>query len=203
MNGVYRTRVGYAGGTTKNPTYYTIGDHSETIRIEFDPKVITYEELLDIFWESHSPAARPYSNQYMSIIFYHGSEQKRLAEQSLRKIQREIGKPVITRVEPAGIFTTAEEYHQKYYLKNDPLLMKDLRRYYPDPNDLTDSTAAARINGYIGRYGTPEEMENEVASLGLSREGVERLVKSMVPGNSGDYRGLVTRVLNVCGFTVN
>ncbi len=65
-----RTRVGYAGGTKRNPTYYNLGDHTETIQIDYDPTYVSYRELLDIFWESHDPAARPWSRQYMAVVFY-------------------------------------------------------------------------------------------------------------------------------------
>ena len=66
-----RTRVGYAGGTTNNPTYRALGDHAETIQVDYDPTQISYEELLEAFWTSHSPTSRPWSRQYASIIFYH------------------------------------------------------------------------------------------------------------------------------------
>ena len=77
-----RTRVGYAGGTKENPTYTSLGDHSEAIRIDYDPTRISYAELLEIFWQSHNCTSRAYSRQYMSIILYHDEEQRKLAEES-------------------------------------------------------------------------------------------------------------------------
>ena len=79
--GIIRTRVGYSGGSKKNPTYYDLGGHTETIQIDYDPKKITYEELLDIFWESHEPTLS-LSSQYASIIFFHNEEQKKIAKKS-------------------------------------------------------------------------------------------------------------------------
>lgn len=69
-----RTRVGYAGGSKENPTYYSLGDHSETIQIDYDPTQISYGQLLEVFWNSHNPTYEPWSRQYMSIIFYHSED---------------------------------------------------------------------------------------------------------------------------------
>ena len=91
LKGVYKTQVGYAGGTTPSPTYYGMGDHTESIEIYYDPKVVSYNDLLDIFWESHSPTSRPYSRQYMSMIMYNSEKQRRSAEASLKKWEKELG----------------------------------------------------------------------------------------------------------------
>ncbi len=80
MKGVVRTRVGYAGGEAPDPTYRRIQDHTEAIQIEYDPSITSYEELLEIFWESHDPTSRPYSRQYMSIVLYHNQEQRQIIE---------------------------------------------------------------------------------------------------------------------------
>ena len=74
-----RTRVGYAGGSKPNPTYRDLGDHSETVQIDYDPSKISYQELLAIFWDTHNPGSRPYSRQYASIVFPHDAEQENLA----------------------------------------------------------------------------------------------------------------------------
>lgn len=177
LEGVIRTRVGYAGGTTENPTYRSIGDHTESIEIVYDPSVISYEELLDLFWESHNPAARPYSRQYMSLILYRNDEQKRAAEKSLEEREKIIGKEIRTQIVPLDIFYQAEDYHQKYNLKGNSVILEDLRRYYPDPQGITDSTAAARINGYLGRYGSKKELEREIESFGLTEEGEKALLR--------------------------
>jgi len=69
--GVVRTRVGYTGGSTKNPTYHSLGDHTETVQIDYDPTQISFEELLDVFWDSHRPTQRAWSRQYMAAVFFH------------------------------------------------------------------------------------------------------------------------------------
>ncbi len=177
MNGVVKTRVGYAGGTKDSPTYRNMGDHSESIRIEFDPKKISYEQLLDTFWKNHSPGARALSSQYMSIIFYHDEEQKRMAEQSKRLHEARLGAPVHTVIAPAADFAAAEDYHQKYYLRNNRILNEQFEAIYPDPGALVDSTAAARINGYLGGYGSLDSLREILPNLGLSEKAGQELLK--------------------------
>jgi peptide-methionine (S)-S-oxide reductase len=173
---VVRTRVGYAGGTTKNPTYYNLGDHTETIQIDYDPTQVSYEELLDVFWDSHNPAQRPWSRQYMSIVFYHNDEQKRLAMETRDREAAKINSEIFTEIVPASEFYLAEAYHQKYRLRQVPDLMKEFSVIYPDNEDFVDSTAAARVNGYLGGYGTFEALQAELSGLGLSPAGSQRLL---------------------------
>jgi peptide-methionine (S)-S-oxide reductase len=179
---VIRTRVGYAGGTTSNPTYYNIGDHSETIQIDYDPAVISYEELLNIFWKSHDPTYNPgifqsFSRQYLSIIFYHGEEQERLAMESKQHEETKRGEKIYTDIMPLSRFYLAEDYHQKYYLRQSSDLLKEFSRIYPDTNSLINSTAVTRINGYLGGNGTFEELQKQLNSLGLSSSGEKRLLE--------------------------
>jgi len=119
IDGVARTRVGYAGGSSNNPIYYNLDGHSETIQIAYDPTKVTYEELLDVFWDSHHPSAEPYSRQYMSIVFYHNEEQRRLAIESKECEESRSGLSVITEIIPFSEFYLAEDYHQKYYLRQE------------------------------------------------------------------------------------
>ena len=171
-----RTRVGYAGGTTKNPTYHNLGDHTETIQIDYDPTQISYEALLDIFWDSHNPAQRPWSRQYMSIVFYHNDEQKRLAMETRDREAAKINGEIFTEIIPASEFYLAEAYHQKYRLRQVPDLMKEFSIMYPDNDDFVDSTAAARINGHLSGHGTFEALQAELSDLGLSPAGSKRLL---------------------------
>ena len=175
MDGVVRTRVGYAGGTQENPTYYRLGDHSETIQIDYDPNRITYRDLLDVFWSSHNPCTAPWSRQYMSIIFYHNEEQRQLAVETKEREEASQGKRIFTEILPASGFYLAEDYHQKYYLRQEPQLLREYKTIYPDETDFVNSTAVARVNGYIGGYGTPAALDEELDSLGLSQPAGERL----------------------------
>ena len=163
-----RTRVGYAGGTTDNPTYYHLGDHTETIQIEYDPNPISYQELLDVFWAGHDPTRPASSRQYASIIFYHNEEQKRLAQESKERQEAQCGCQIYTEIVPATEFYQAEGYHQKYRLQQSLDLVSEFNAIYPDNRDFVNSTAAARVNGYVGGYGTLSDLQAEIDDLGLS-----------------------------------
>jgi len=170
---VIRTRVGYAGGSSEDPTYHRIGDHSETIQIDFDPERITYTELLDIFWSAHNPRTPSFSRQYRSAIFVHDERQRRFAEQT-KKREETKGK-IYTEITALARFYPAEDYHQKYYLRGVERLMGELKALYPREEDFRDSTTAARLNGYVGGFGTLEQLEREIQSFGLSERAGQYL----------------------------
>lgn len=195
---MWRTRVGYAGGSTPNPTYRNIGDHSEAVEIEYDPRAITYAGLLRLFWEGHEPMRPAWTRQYASVIFWRDEEQRRLAEESLR--EREAGRgEVYTRVERLEGFHRAEDYHQKYYLRGAGELMTDFAAIYLDngpdnrPDNrqdgraFTDSPAAARVNGYVGGYAGPERLSRDLPLLGLSPRG-ESFLRRVVERGRGLWR---------------
>lgn len=171
-----RTRVGYAGGTTKDPTYHNLGDHTETIQIDYDPAQVSYEELLDVFWSSHFPVQQSWSRQYMSIVFYHDEEQKRLAMETRDREAAKLGTQIFTEIVPASEFYLAEPYHQKHRLRQVPALMGDLSRMYPDDGDFVASTAAARVNGYLGGHGTLDALQAELGTFGLSPAAGQKLL---------------------------
>lgn len=174
-----RTRVGYAGGKKKAPTYRSMGDHTETVQVDFDPQRITYTQLLDIIWESHRPTGRNSSGQYMNAVFYHDEGQQETALASKAALEKKLGRSVTTRVLPVRSFTMAEDYHQKYILKSQSSLKKELTRIYPRHQDLVASTAAARMNGYAGGNGGADQLARELSSLGLSDHG-EKILAKMV-----------------------
>jgi peptide-methionine (S)-S-oxide reductase len=179
--------VGYAGGTTRKPTYENIGDHSEAVEIEFDPTRISYQDLLAVFWQAHDPAYRSISRQYRAAVFWQGDEQHRLAELSRARAAAGIGREVATALEPLRGFTPAEDYHQKYYLRSVKPVAAAFRRHYPVERELAASTAAARVNGYVGGHGGPERLAAEIDSLGLegeARQALERLVWQKHPSES-------------------
>jgi peptide-methionine (S)-S-oxide reductase len=173
-----RTRVGYCGGTTERPTYRSIGDHAETIQIDFDPAVISYEKLLEIFWTTHNPCRQAWSRQYMSAIFYADEAQHAAIE---RTRQQFVATPerVQTEIVPLDKFWIAEDYHQKYRLRAERPLLAELKAIYPDEADFTGSTAAARINGWLDGNGSKAQLEREIARLGLSPAGEELLRRAV------------------------
>jgi peptide-methionine (S)-S-oxide reductase len=168
--------VGYTGGSKRNPSYYNLGDHSEAIQVDYDPARITYMDLLGIFWSSHNPTTRSWSTQYRAAVFYHNEEQRKLALQTRDKEAKKRARKIQTDVLPFTGFTIAENYHQKYRLRNEGPLLNELRAIYPDEKDLMNSTAAARINGFLGGYGRPEDLAMELNDLGLSMEGKKTLI---------------------------
>lgn len=176
--------MGYAGGTSRHPTYYNLDGHTETVEVDYDPTRISYGQLLGVFWGSHDATAFAFSRQYQSIIFFHNEEQQRLANQSKQQEEARLGRMVATEIIPFSQFYPAEDYHQKYYLRQVPELIADLRAMYPDAGEFRDSTAAARINGYVGGHGTPETLQKELASYGLSPSGNKKLLE-IAPAGSG------------------
>jgi peptide-methionine (S)-S-oxide reductase len=180
MDGVIRTRVGYAGGSKANPTYHDLGDHAETVQVDYDPTRISYRDLLDVFWQSHTPTRRPWSRQYASIIFFQNEEQKRLAIETRDREEERRGTKIHTEILPYSRFYLAEAYHHKYRLQQESKLMREFTLIYPDPSNFVNSTAAARVNGYLSGYGTRKSLERELGTLGLSSDAERTLVKSVL-----------------------
>jgi len=172
---VIRTRVGYAGGTSSNPGYYDLADHSEAIQFNYDPDVLSYPALLEIFWGSHDPTLRK-STQYMSRVFYHTDSQCAEAALSREKEEKGLGIRFRTELMPYTQFYLAEDYHQKYYLRQNALLMADYAAIYPETSRLIQSTAAARVNGFAGGNGTRAGLQAQIGLLGLSERGKQELL---------------------------
>lgn len=128
LKGVIDVKVGYAGGSTQNPTYNDVCSgrtgHAEVVQIEFDPIQITFEKLLDVFWQSHDPTSEyragiDSNNQYRSIILYHSKEQQEKAEMAKENLEKSktFSHPIITQIVPFEQFYVAEEYHQQFLEK--------------------------------------------------------------------------------------
>jgi methionine-S-sulfoxide reductase len=173
--------VGYAGGTSANPDYGHIGDHTETVQVDYDPARISYTELLAVFWQSHAPTGRAWSQQYRNAVFYNDESQRRQALESKAALEQKLGKPVQTEIVPLRSFTWAEDYHQKYLLKSEHDLVRELQCIYPRQRDFDNSTAVARINGYAGGKGSREQLIREIDQLGLSERGRKLLMRLVRP----------------------
>lgn len=154
LKGVISVTSGYAGGKGENPTYEEVstGDTGfvESIQLKFDPKIISFEHLLDIFWAVHDPTTLnrqgpDIGTQYRSVIFYHNDKQKNLALKSKKRMERsgELRDKIVTEILPFKNFYTAEEYHQNYYDRNknvnsycslviDPKIQKLLDKFNAD-----------------------------------------------------------------------
>ncbi len=114
---MWRTRVGYAGGTSENPTYRSMGDHTECFQVDFDPGVVSYDDLLQLAWQSHDPTRQAFKTQYASLILAHDEAQLAAARASAMRLEAAPRRKVVTRIEPLVRFWPAEEYHQHYYWK--------------------------------------------------------------------------------------
>jgi peptide-methionine (S)-S-oxide reductase len=128
LPGVLSTRVGYTGGQVGNPTYKDVctdtTGHAEAVEVEYDPAKISYDKLLDVFWENHDPTqlnrqGPDFGKQYRSAIFFHDAEQERAAKASKEALEksRRFSKPIVTQIVPAENFYEAEDYHQQYLEK--------------------------------------------------------------------------------------
>ncbi|HSB50095.1 MAG TPA: peptide-methionine (S)-S-oxide reductase MsrA [Nitrosopumilaceae archaeon] len=130
VKGVTLTSVGYTGGHLENPRYEDVctdkTGHAEAIQIEYDPNQVSYEDLLKVFWENHDPTTLnrqgpDIGTQYRSAIFFHDSEQEKTATRSKEKLQNsnQFDREIVTQIVPAKTFYRAEEYHQRYFEKNN------------------------------------------------------------------------------------
>lgn len=122
--GVESVVSGYAGGARENPSYEQVCSgatgHAEVVQITFDPQVISYDTLLDLFWQAHDPTTlnrqgNDVGTQYRSVIYYHTPEQKEAAEKSRDAAQKSFSSPIVTEIQPLPVFYPAEEYHQGYF----------------------------------------------------------------------------------------
>lgn len=127
--GVVKTKVGYSGGNTANPTYEQVCGHGtkhvETVQVDYDPKKVSFKQLLEVFWSKHDPTTLnrqgpDVGDQYRSVIFYTDEKQKAEALQYKEELNRahKFSRPIVTAIEPAAKFYDAEDYHQDYFKKH-------------------------------------------------------------------------------------
>ena len=126
LDGIYRTEVGYCGGNSQNTNYREVctgtTNHAEAVKLEFDPKVITYEQIIKRFFEFHDPTTLnsqgpDFGTQYRSEIFYLNEEQKNIAQKVIDDVNKKLSGKVVTKLSELKNYCTAEEYHQKYLEK--------------------------------------------------------------------------------------
>jgi peptide-methionine (S)-S-oxide reductase len=129
LDGVVSTAVGYMGGTVPDPTYEMVctdhTGHAEVVQLEYDPALISYEQLLEVFWDLHDPTSLnrqgpDVGSQYRSAIFYHDAEQEAAARAAVRGLEQSgrFHRPIVTEIAAAGPFYRAEEYHQQYFARH-------------------------------------------------------------------------------------
>ncbi|WP_336825214.1 peptide-methionine (S)-S-oxide reductase [Sporosarcina sp. USHLN248] len=176
--GVIRTRVGYAGGTTISPTYRNLGDHTETVEIDFDPDILSYEDVLRHFWRNHYPNRDEYKGrQYLSLLRYRSADQLKAIEHVKKEMEYEIGESIETDIAPFSNFTLAEERHQKYYVKRYPKALEQLQPLFPNPSMLVNSTFAARLNGFVKGFRSKESILTEIEEWKIDVAGKQALME--------------------------
>ncbi|OMO57070.1 Peptide methionine sulfoxide reductase MsrA [Corchorus capsularis] len=159
LNGVVRTTSGYAGGSKINPEYRSLGDHAESVLVEYDPNEINFRQLLEVFWSSHDSRqvfgqGPDVGNQYRSIIFTNGTEEARLAAMSKEREQTKSRSSIVTtQIQQLGSFYPAEPEHQKFELKRHPFLLQLIGNLPED--ELERSNLAAKLNGYAAELCSP------------------------------------------------
>jgi peptide-methionine (S)-S-oxide reductase len=155
LDGVVRTRVGYAGGTKADPTYHDLGEHSEVFQVDYDPEQRSFESLLDLAFRSHDHTRQPSAVQYQHIVFASTAEQADVIASYLdaRGLTR---KEIATRVEQLQRFHLAEAYHQKHSLRGRGAVLNSFEQAGYDDADIRESPAAAKLNGYAAGRELPE-----------------------------------------------
>lgn len=159
LDGVVRTSAGYAGGSKSNPEYRNLGNHAECVQIEYDSRMISFRQLLEVFWSGHDSRqvygqGPDVGNQYRSIIFTNGTEEVRLAGLSKEREQsRSKSSIVTTQIQQLETFHPAEPEHQKFELKRNPFLLQLIGNMGEE--ELQRSTLAAKLNAYAAELCPP------------------------------------------------
>lgn len=170
MDGVVRTRVGYAGGTKPDPSYHALGDHTEALQVDYDPETVSYRDLLEAVFRSHDPHRQPRKTQYQNVVFAADGDQRETLEAFLEAEGLEAD-AIETRIERLSRFHVAEDYHQKHSLRSERSVASAFDEAGYDDADLRESPAAAKLNGRAGGHDVSEEHDvvTGTAASGRSR----------------------------------
>jgi peptide-methionine (S)-S-oxide reductase len=178
------TRVGYAGGAHADPTYHDLGNHTEAVEVTFDPRRISFSELLDIYWLSFPFQIPPGPSRVQTAIISRGEAQAAAATASKRKMDLLSGERVHTRIIADGAFWPAEHMHQKFNLQRvHPDLVQHLAGH-DDVDTFLASTAAARLNAYVSGFTDPSVLADAARELGWEVEDL--LHRLQPPSSAGD-----------------
>ncbi len=167
------TRAGYAGGELANPTYHHLGGHREAVEVTFDPRRISYRELLDEYWRSFPVSIPSGPSRTRTAVFPRGEEQRREAEVSKRRLRREIGERIPTEILAGAAFWPAERMHQKFHLQRvRPELVRELAA--GDVGAFLVTTAAARLNAYVSGFAGEDALAAAARELGWDVDRLRR-----------------------------
>lgn len=178
LAGITRTRVGFAGGTTDNPTSRQPGDHTETVEMDFDSGIVSLETILKVFWSRHNPVnINDYKGrQYRSLVLFRDPIQYNVIREVMNNIKEQGNGIPDTEVAPYTGFYPAEDRNQKYYLKRYQDALDKLRTLFPTDEELTNATLAARLNGLAKGYTNIEKIINEIRTWQISNEEQEEII---------------------------
>ncbi|MCR2804089.1 peptide-methionine (S)-S-oxide reductase MsrA [Paenibacillus soyae] len=172
MPGVVRTRVGYSGGHTPNPTYRDMGDHTETVLVEFAPALLPFRQIVNVFWDRHNPYnINDYKGrQYQSLLLYEDETQRADIETVLEERRKKGLERPDTEIRTFSTFYPAEERHQKYYLKRFPHAFETVMSIFGEHDAFNDSTLAARLNGLAKGYTSLERIKAEIGTWNMGEK---------------------------------
>jgi peptide-methionine (S)-S-oxide reductase len=151
MDGVVRTRVGYAGGTKPDPSYHSLGDHTEVVQVDFDPDIVTYRDLVEDAFQQHDPQTQPRKTQYQNVVFASTATQRTAVDTALAA-SGYTADGVETRLEQLSRFYPAEDYHQKYRLRSASSFLSAFEEAGYTDEEIRESPIAAKLNGYVAGH---------------------------------------------------
>ena len=158
-----------------------MGDHTETVDIDYDPNSTSYEQMLKLFWKHHDPTTRA-KRQYMSAIFYHDEQQEALAKKSMEEAQKIGSRSITTVIAPAEEFYDAENYHQKFMLQQHPALMTSI-----GIGNIIRSHVCTRLNGYVSGNGKTSDFDQEYEKLGINEKMSDYIRNQMTKNRFGKF----------------
>lgn len=181
LPGVISTVVGYAGGTSLHPTYHKIADYTETVEVIFDPTLISLEKLLHIFWQNHDATKDRFykERQYISLLVFQNKQQEQIAEKIKQSEEEYQGKEIQTEFQLATPFYTAEDYHQKYFLRRFKEATEKVQALFSNEEVFIRSTIAARLNGFIRENISLSDIKEEIKTWMLSEEKLKQLQETI------------------------
>ena len=171
-----RTRVGYTGGDTREPTYHNLANHTEALQVDFDDDILTYQALMTMVWSLQDPTQQAWSEQYKYAVWTHSKEQQQVALRTGHDAAQRQGGTLRTLVQAASDFWRAEDYHQKYRLRQSRDLTAELVARQGSDRAMVNSTEAARLNGLLSGYGDAEESRLWLRALDLSEKSREEVL---------------------------
>lgn len=178
--GIWKTTVGYAGGKYDTPSYDDTGDHFEVVMVEYDPLMISYGQLLELFLLCRSPQRNLLSPRRSSCILVANETERRLAQAAHERYELCMGSSALTQIAFRKNFHRAENWCQKYFLRTAAWLMRELERFFPNEESFIRSTLTMRLNGLLGRKSPSRFLPEDIEFYDLDAHIVYALKRIML-----------------------